>query len=80
MKSLSSIAESAYVAHGKEMARSGVPGAALRPWGEIEPSERHCWEQVARQVLAEAATAGMDLGGLAPDIHPESIQHEVPHG
>jgi hypothetical protein len=80
MRSLSDIAASAYAAHSKEMQRSGLPSAAQRPWEEIEPSERQCWEQVARQVLAEAATAGMDLGGLAPDIHPESIQHEVPHG
>lgn len=80
MRSLSDIAASAYAAHSKEMHRAGVPGSVPRPWEEIEPSERHCWEQAARQVLAEAATAGMDLGGLAPEIHSESIQHEVPYG
>ncbi len=80
MRSLSDIAESAYAVHSKEMMRASLPGAAQRSWEEIEPGERHCWEQVARQVLAEAATAGMDLSGLAPDIHAESIQHEVPHG
>ena len=71
MKPLNDIACAAYVAHAKELARR--IGVHSRPWADIGNCEQQCWEQAARQVLAEAAAMGMDMQKVAPDIDLQSV-------
>lgn len=71
MKTLVEIACAAYNAHAKELARR--IGVNSRPWTEIGNCEQQCWEQAAKQVLAEAAAMGMDMQKAAPGIDLQSI-------
>lgn len=71
MKTINDIAAAAYHAHAKELHRR--IGVNARPWVEIGPFEQACWEQAAKQVLAEAAAMGMDMQKAAPEIDLQSI-------
>lgn len=71
MKTLNDIACAAYNAHCKELARR--IGVSSRPWTQLGNCEQQCWEQAARQVLAEAAAMGMDMQKAAPTIDLQSV-------
>ena len=71
MKTLNDIACAAYAAHAKELARR--IGVNSRPWTDIGSCEQKCWEQAAKQVLAEAAAMGMDMQKVAPEIDLQSV-------
>jgi hypothetical protein len=71
MKTIFDIAASAYAAHAKELARR--IGVSSRPWTDIGSCEQKCWEQAAKQVLAEAAAMGMDMQKVAPEIDLQSV-------
>lgn len=71
MKSLNDLACSAYNAHAKELQR--LIGVSSRPWVELRSPETKCWLAAVQQVLAEAATIGMDISKLLPTINSESV-------
>lgn len=54
MKTIHQIAEAAYAAYAKSLARSATKP---EPWDDLTPGKHTAWYEAIRQALAEAATA-----------------------
>lgn len=59
MTTINSIAAAAYAAYAKELRRR--IGTNMRPWNEAMTTDHRCWEAAVLQVLAIAATAGVQM-------------------
>lgn len=53
MKSFEQIAQSAYLAHAKELHRR--VGVNVLTWSQLPANERECWIAAAKQLWAEFA-------------------------
>jgi hypothetical protein len=76
MKSLQDIAAAAYHAHQKEERRLTGDGRVwgIRPWSQLSGMEKLCWQEAARQALAEVAAMGCADGLQVPSVQAESIE------
>jgi hypothetical protein len=61
MKTIFDIAAAGYYAHGKELQRR--IGVNQRPWGQLPTTEKLCWVEATRQVMAEVAAMGCSVPG-----------------
>jgi hypothetical protein len=70
MKTIFDIAAAAHHAYQKEERRlaGDAPMWGLRSWSQLMDSEKLCWVEAARQVMAEVAAMGCSV----PDAEPVS--------
>lgn len=78
MTSINTIAAAAYAAYAKELRR--LIGVNMKPWTEALTTDHRCWEAAVLQVLAIAATAGVQMPAeIVPavaSIDPEWVRDD----